>query len=250
MAQVYASHLAKPTSNKLYTTGQCAQAAPIILAQENAMQTDTDPQPTSSDAIPDRIVSDMMQQGWCVYPNFLQRDTVAALRQQALLAWQEGKFRPAGVGRAEGFTIQPEVRSDQVMWLDGDAHNQPIANYFTRMEKLRLSLNQALFLGLFDYEAHFAVYPAGSFYRKHLDQFRGVGLRTVTTTFYLNDDWSPEYGGQLRLYTQGDSADEYVDILPEAGTLVVFLSAEFLHEVLPAQCERLSIAGWFRKRGD
>lgn len=30
------------------------------------------------------------------------------------------------------------------------------------------------------------------------------------------------------------------------GTLVVFLSEEFEHEVLPAKRDRYSIAGWFR----
>ena len=39
-------------------------------------------------------------------------------------------------------------------------------------------------------------------------------------------------------------------VLSEAGTLVVFLSADVPHEVLPATRDRLSLTGWFRRRGD
>ena len=36
--------------------------------------------------------------------------------------------------------------------------------------------------------------------------------------------------------------------LPSAGTLVLSISAELPHEVLPATRERLSLTGWFRRR--
>ena len=38
--------------------------------------------------------------------------------------------------------------------------------------------------------------------------------------------------------------------LPQAGTLALFLSADMPHEVLPATRERLSLTGWFRRRGN
>jgi SM-20-related protein len=37
---------------------------------------------------------------------------------------------------------------------------------------------------------------------------------------------------------------------PTGGCLVVFLSGEVPHEVLPATRERLSLTGWFRRRGN
>jgi len=194
------------------------------------------------------IASLLSQQGWCVYPDFLDPDTVAALRQAGERAWRTGRLRPAGVGRGENLQIMPEVRSDQVLWLDPAHCDETLGSYFAALEVLRLNLNRDLCLGLFDYEAHLAVYPPGSFYRKHLDQFRGIGSRILTTTFYLNHNWQPAHGGQLRLYTDVGDAGRYVDILPAAGTLVCFLSADFLHEVLPATRERLSITGWFRRR--
>jgi SM-20-related protein len=116
------------------------------------------------------------------------------------------------------------------------------------MECLRRAVNGALTLGLFDFEGHLAVYPPGSYYRKHLDQFQGVGLRTLTCVCYLNPGWDSADGGQLRLYTDPAHPERYQEILPESGRLVLFLSADFLHEVLPARQPRLSLTGWFRRR--
>ncbi len=62
---------------------------------------------------------------------------------------------------------------------------------------------------------------------------------------YLNDDWQDSDGGELIIYTEdGDNIAERV--YPRAGTVVVFLSEVFAHEVLPATRDRYSIAGWFR----
>ena len=68
----------------------------------------------------------------------------------------------------------------------------------------------------------------------------------MTTVCYLNDDWRAEHGGALRIELPDGSER---DVLPAAGTLVVFMSADFPHEVLAANRERLSIAGWYRRRG-
>jgi len=58
--------------------------------------------------------------------------------------------------------------------------------------------------------------------------------------------WLPEDGGQLRMFL-ADGAEPLVE--PLAGCLVVFLSGEVPHEVLPAGRERLSLTGGFRRRG-
>lgn len=211
----------------------------------------SDPLPESenvADARDLHVAANLASQGWCVVPAFLPQHTVSELRKLAQAAWQDGQFQHAGVGRGENFAIQPEVRTDLVMWVDSVAHEPCLRDYFAALEKLRLTLNHTLYLGLHDFEAHLAIYPPGSFYKKHLDQFRGIGLRTLTTTFYLNDNWQQQDGGQLRLYHNPQDPADFIDILPEAGTLVCFLCAEFLHEVLRSARQRYSLTGWFRQR--
>jgi len=67
----------------------------------------------------------------------------------------------------------------------------------------------------------------------------------LSCVLYLNDAWLPEHGGALRMHFDDRSP---VDVLPEAGTLVAFLSAQLDHEVLPATRPRLALTGWYRRR--
>ena len=108
-----------------------------------------------------------------------------------------------------------------------------------------MTLNRTLLLGLFSFEGHFAIYPAGAAYRRHRDRFRDDDARVLSCILYLNDGWSARDGGTLRIHLDGGG--QY-DVLPIGGTLVCFLSERFEHEVLPGKRERLALTGWFRQR--
>jgi SM-20-related protein len=103
-------------------------------------------------------------------------------------------------------------------------------------------LNTTCFTGINDYEFHYALYEKGSFYKKHLDQFKGNNSRQFTLIFYLNEDWESGDGGELRVYI--DNA--YRDIQPNNQKAVFFKSSEIEHEVLESQTQRMSITGWLR----
>ena len=190
----------------------------------------------------------------------------------ALLARAEAtrsRFRPARIGREIHRRTRLEVRQDRIRWLSPD---DPIeAQWLGWMEALRVHLNRSLFLGLFDFESHFACYPPGARYRRHRDSFKGASNRILSCIVYLNRDWMPDDGGELVLFAgagdgdgdgDGEETDmgtrdravagavigdaEIVRVLPEFATLVVFLSEDFPHEVLPATRDRYSVTGWFR----
>lgn len=197
----------------------------------------------------DLIAANLAERGWCVSDDFIPPLLTEQLRHEALAAWQEGGFRPAGVGRGAGLEVRPEVRTDFVAWLDPANLGGAQRLYWERLEALRLALNRALFLGLLDFEGHLAVYPPGTYYRRHLDQFHGIGARQLSCILYLNRDWTAEDGGQLRIFIDPQDPEAHVEVLPEGGRLVCFLSARFLHEVLPSRRERLSLTGWFKGRG-
>lgn len=55
-------------------------------------------------------------------------------------------------------------------------------------------------------------------------------------------------GGALRLYDSAHPEAAYREVLPAGGTVVCFLSDPVWHEVMPAQRERRSLTGWFRRR--
>ena len=156
------------------------------------------------------------------------------------------QFHSAGIGREQAHQVNPFVRRDRIRWLPAD--HEPASFYLDWTSRLRLRLNRELFLGLFDYECHYAHYPKGAFYKKHVDAFRGVSNRRLTTILYLNPNWQPGDGGELVMYESDDNA-ELLRVTPALGTMVLFLSDEFPHEVLPAKRSRYSLTGWYRVNG-
>ncbi|MFY0663912.1 MAG: 2OG-Fe(II) oxygenase [Natronospirillum sp.] len=192
-----------------------------------------------------RIAAEVERQGYAVVPNFFSTAEVDALLQLFHnLRQQENALQPAGIGRGGDYQTNDFVRQDWIHWLDGTT--QPTQLFLDRMRDLQVTLNRRLIMGLFDYEAHFALYPDGAFYKKHLDAFQGQSNRRLSTVLYLNYDWQPTDGGELRCYDPDEPSQVLFDLAPLAGTLVVFESERFWHEVLPAKRRRFSIAGWFR----
>lgn len=197
--------------------------------------------PSEPDSL-NAIAEALAQRGYAIIPNALPAAVTDGLFLD-LKAMQDAEFKPAGIGRQDDFQLNRFVRSDKICWLRGatDASRA----FLDWAEQLRVGLNRRLFLGLFDYESHYASYPTGAFYKKHFDAFKGRSNRVLSTVFYLNPQWQPADGGELVIYDQSGER-ELERVLPEYGKLVIFLSEEFPHEVLPARRERYSIAGWFR----
>ncbi|CAI8711372.1 MULTISPECIES: 2OG-Fe(II) oxygenase [unclassified Pseudomonas] len=193
-----------------------------------------------------RIVDDLAEHGWSQQNIFLPLDLTRALAAECRKRAAEGELAPAAVGRGPTSEIREGIRGDKIQWIEP---GQALAcdSYLQLMDSLREAMNRGLYLGLEDFESHFAMYPPGAFYLKHVDRFRDDDRRTVSAVVYLNDAWLPEHGGQLRMYLKEDV--EY-DVVPTGGCLVVFLSGEVPHEVLPATRDRLSLTGWFRRRGN
>jgi SM-20-related protein len=152
----------------------------------------------------------------------------------------------AGIGSGTAHTIREQIRSDHIMWLDEDTGSS-LPLYLQIIEELRQELNRHLFLNLVDFEGHAAIYPPGSCYQKHLDQFNNNDQRTVTMILYLNENWQKSDGGELKIYTN-EANSEYIELLPHLGYLVTFISSRYIHEVMPSNRTRLSITGWYKRR--
>lgn len=201
--------------------------------------------PDVLDRISDRIGRD----GWVAIPSFIVPGMVAALGEECARLAAQGSFHDAAIGSGADRQIAGDVRADQILWLEQSGSSEAQKECLDRFEEMRLKLNRELQLGLFEFECHFARYTPGAFYRKHLDQFSRDSRRRLSSILYLNSNWQSEDGGELRLYLERKPESGHVDIRPDGGTLVLFLSDRFPHEVLPAKRERLSLTGWFKTRG-
>lgn len=186
----------------------------------------------------------LAETGWAVALDVVPPALAADLAAEAEAFHAADRLTLAGVGRAEDFTLARAIRRDKTRWLARESAAQ--AAYLEVMETVRLALNRSLFLGLFSYEAHYAVYEPGGFYARHLDAFKGARNRVVSTVFYLNENWVGEDGGELAVFSHDGAREPVALIAPELGTLAIFLSEDIPHEVRLARRERYSIAGWFR----
>lgn len=189
------------------------------------------------------IERDIAESGFSIIQNALPMGTIAPLLAR-VASLPDHEFNEAGTGRKQNHQLNQFVRRDHIHWLDAQHKDESL--WFDWMNGLKTHLNRSLMLGLFSYECHFAQYQPGAFYKKHLDAFKGQANRRLSTVLYLNPNWQTSDGGELTLYSPEVPEQELLRVAPQFGTLVVFLSEDFPHEVLPAKQLRYSIAGWFR----
>lgn len=196
---------------------------------------------------PDPLLDALADPGWIAVPDFLNASVALQLAAECKQRWDEGEFRRAGVGRGAGLVIREDVRQDLVLWLDRNQSGPSQMAWLDLVEDLRAAMNRGLYLGLREYEGHFAIYPPGGFYKAHLDRHENTQARIITAILYLNENWQPGDGGELKIWTTpGDQEGAFELIDPRLGTLVLFRAGDFWHEVLPANRTRMSITGWLR----
>ncbi len=192
------------------------------------------------DSVFNGIADGLAEEGYAVVDQFLSQQEVDAILDLDTFKNGLTQFKKAGIGKNQQLQINESIRGDYIQWLDKNTAPPSVKVYLDRLNDLTLFLNQSLYLSLKDCEVHMTVYPAGSFYRRHLDQFKKDDHRKLSIICYLNHNWKEEHGGQLRIYLP----DGTKDFLPVAGRLICFRSDQLEHEVLLANRERLSLTGW------
>jgi SM-20-related protein len=190
------------------------------------------------------VSEDLSAAGISVRDQFLDSAQVRALLGTFRERRTRGDFTQARVG--SGRTLQKDsgVRGDRTCWLCEPLFGAE-KELLSGLEQLRVQLNRDLYLGLFELELHYAWYPPGAGYARHVDQPHGSAGRRLSLILYLNENWESGAGGELELF---DAHDGGRRIEPLAGRLVCFLSQGREHAVLPARRDRFSVTGWFRAR--
>lgn len=191
------------------------------------------------------FVRDLTTKDLARIPGFITPNQLRALNQDFENLFAQKKFRAAGVGHREKLAVEESIRGDKIFWWDPDALTPSQSEVYKMLEGLRTALNENLVLGLWDMELHYAVYSPGSRYDRHIDAFQDDPRRMVSFILYLNENWNPDDGGQLRVHFK---TNEFEDVLPTGGNLVLFMSHSIEHEVLETKSERRSLTGWFRRR--
>ncbi len=184
-------------------------------------------------------LDELATQGWSEAHEIFPLDYCAGLAQECQKLHAAGKMDKSAIGRGISKSIESKIRGDDIFWLD----NHP---FFENLDFMLQALNESFFLGLKQFEAHFAFYPPGAGYEKHLDNSRGQNNRKITFLLYLNEIWQETDGGKLVLYNPQEPTKMICKIAPKLGTFILFRSDLFPHEVEKSSANRCSLTGWFR----
>jgi SM-20-related protein len=195
----------------------------------------------------DELAQGLSDHGWMSFDitPWLGTELLRSLQSEIIVLDKNDALKSAGIGRGREPVRDRSVRRDKIAWLQG--LTSPQLALFDFLENLREGLNQRLFLGLKHFEAHYATYHRGDFYKAHVDSFQGRASRIVSLVLYLNDHWLPTDGGALQVYSRENESEVSGLVLPEAGRVALFMSEEIRHEVLEAHRTRYSLACWLRQ---
>jgi SM-20-related protein len=185
------------------------------------------------------LIAMLVDKGWFYQEDFLDSKFCLELLNEA----RDLKWKQAQIGKGDKLQEALSIRNDSISWIEDEQATKAQKNYLVEMNDLMATLNQELYLGLKEFECHFAHYQASGFYKKHLDQHSGSNARVVSSILYLNETTK---GGELAIYNRDNPEVIEQLIKPRPGSFVCFLSNQIYHEVLPTESERFSLTGWFR----
>jgi SM-20-related protein len=174
--------------------------------------------------------------------DFLTVSLAAGMKANLLALYAENSLLSAGIGNNSVQNHDKLIRNDKIHWLDRGHDNVFEVRFFELMDSFVAYLNRTCYTGITGYEFHYTLYEKGSFYKKHLDQFKNNKSRAYSMIMYLNLDWQTKDGGELCIY----HPDSLQTIAPKNGRCVFFKSSELEHEVLMTNEPRMSITGWLK----
>ncbi|EFJ49684.1 hypothetical protein VOLCADRAFT_104259 [Volvox carteri f. nagariensis] len=207
-----------------------------------------------------RVADTLDAYGYAVLDNYISEAAIKGARAELKVMEPHYSAGMIWVGKEAEAGAQisvSSVRGDVVLWLDDQALN---ATAFVK-DGMLADVDELVFEGLrtrLPYlaglhrrsDAMMAIYPGkGARFAKHVDNTAMDGRRLTVLT-YLNPGWQEQQGGALRLFPVREGAEGVVDVLPLAGRVALFLSAEVAHEVMPAYAPRHAVTLWYFDAGE
>ena len=197
----------------------------------------------------EQIISDIANQQFSIIEDFFTAEEVQILRTSLLEKYEQDAFKKAAIGNRLNENIIKSVRGDVILWIDETKANMAESLFFDKINNLIKYLNKTCFMGILQKEFHYALYPSGTFYKRHIDTFQNDDRRKISFVCYLNEeDWQIENGGELVLFLNEQGKEVEKLIYPYPGRVVIFESQHIEHEVRTVKTQRLSITGWLKTR--
>jgi SM-20-related protein len=192
------------------------------------------------------MLETLAEKSWAESPNIWPVDFCRQLALECQRLQQQGDLKKARIGHGSEKSIQTEIRGDFTHWISEETSTPVQKKFLHEMQTVQRILNQIFYLGLNHFESHFALYPAGTGYDRHIDNQRGANARKITFILYLNENWNPGDGGELSLFEPECEEKRLALLPPTLGRFVLFRSEVFPHQVEKSFKPRMSLTGWLR----
>jgi len=131
-------------------------------------------------------MDELSSKDYVIADHFIREDIFSNVRSSFITHLPA--FTEAGIGALQENVIRHDIRSDQTYWLERK-RDVELEAFWQLLDEAIYMFNRYCFLSLSGFGFHFANYPAGSKYAKHLDQFQNRNNRMITMVIYLNEDW-------------------------------------------------------------
>ncbi len=175
------------------------------------------------------------------------KDLLTQLNTDARMLSETHHFTKAATGASHAKLIDTQIRGDQTYWLSEPSLEPPNLTQLQisiAMLSLKETFESYFPIPLNNFEGHYSHYPAGTFYKKHLDNSSNSNNRVFSVITYFNQNWQEGDGGELVLFSP-DDGELLIEIKPLFGVTVIFFSTDFPHEVKLTVPDRYSLTGWF-----
>jgi len=183
-------------------------------------------------------VDALSENDFVIIDDFLPIDLYQKLKAFFVEKLGEDEFHRAGLGSSKHL-LDTSIRGDFTYWIDV-MRDSELSEIFQLIEETISIFNKYCYLSLSGYEFHLAHYPAGTFYKKHLDQFKDRNNRMISMIIYLNENWKKGDGGELKIFRH----DKEILVDPISRRCAIFKSADVPHEVMATNVGRFSLTGW------
>jgi SM-20-related protein len=190
----------------------------------------------------EELIRGFIDNQFAVCDHFLPLELAVLLQQNLLNLHKSDKMKKAGIGNLQVKDTGQDKRSDKIYWIENKTVDPPELAFLRQIEQFIAYLNETCYVGINDYEFHYAIYESGSSYQRHLDQFNNNNDRKFSLIHYLNTDWLDDDAGELIIYLN----DKTEKILPRIQKAVFFRSDHCEHSVEKSFRPRMSISGWLK----
>lgn len=102
------------------------------------------------------------------------------MRSSLLEKYEVDAFKKAAIGNRVNEIIEKSVRGGFILWLNESEANSAEKAFFSRINEMVSYLNKTCFVGILFKEFHYALYPKGTFYKRHLDTFQNDDRRKLS----------------------------------------------------------------------